>query len=259
MKSMKTLSVALMAIGLSTPALADGTFFVPSQHGGFKVAVDPLYLRNSPGSTISDSSFDWGVFAQVGYLFPQTGNDLTVDYTYLRSGDTATMDLDTADLEIGQRLSSGAFDIRLFSGVRYAHLNSSLNVNTPENPYAVNNLFHGFGPRLGVDARYRLADGCFGLDTHLDTAFLIGKVNSNYQSQTQFISESMSRVVPEVDAKLGIDYTYCMSTSKTDKSLLVLELGYQTSNYVHALNNNFTNGSGDANLDGVYLDVKYYS
>ena len=260
MKHVKTLSVALMAIGLSAPVLADSnaTFFVPSQHGGFKIAIDPLYLRNSPGSSLGDSSFEWGVFAQVGYLFPQTGNDLTVDYTYLRSGDDASMDLDTADLQIGQRLSTGAFDVRLFSGIRYAHLNSLLNISTPENPQSLNSLFHGFGPQFGVDARYALdGNSGFGVDAHLNTAFLVGKLGSRYQSQTQYISESMNRVVPELDAKLGIDYTYPMSSSSS-KSALVFELGYQTSNYVHALNSSL-NSSGDANLDGVYLDVKYYS
>lgn len=256
MKYMKTLSVALMAIGLSTPAIANSTFFVPSQHGGFKVAVDSLYLRNDPGTPVNDSSFDWGVFAQVGYLFPYTGNDMTADYTYLRSGDAASLDLDTADLEVGQRLSTGAFDIRLFSGIRYIHLSSDLDISTEGNPQSLTSLFHGFGPRFGADTRYQLCgDSGFGLDAHLNAAFLVGETNTKYQSQSHTISANSNRVVPEFDAKLGFDYTYPISSTK---SAFVFELGYQTSNYVHAINNNLNN-SGDANLDGVYLDFKYYS
>jgi hypothetical protein len=246
----KHLSVALMAIGLSAPVMADSILSVPSQHGGFKLAVDPLYLRNSPGSNISDSSYDWGVFAQVGYLFPATGNDLTVDYTCLRSGTTESMDLDAADLEIGQRLTSGAFDLRLFSGLRYAHLNYSLDMG---NQQPSTSLYHGFGPRMGADARYQLGCSCFGLDTHLNTSLLAGSVSS----KSAKLSESMNRVVPELDAKLGVDYT--SPVSRTDKSAFVVEVGYQTSNYFSALNSNVVSGSGDANLDGVYAEVKYYS
>lgn len=258
MKYMKHLSAALVAIGLSTPVFANDIFSVPSQHSGFKIAVDPLYLRNSPGSNIGDSNFDWGVFAQVGYLFSGTGNDLTVDYTYLRSGDTATLDLDTADVEIGQRITSGGFDVRLFSGVRYVHINSSLDLSAADKPQSFYGLFHGFGPRFGADARYRLGNcSCFGVDAHLNTAFLVGTFNGKYQDQLLSASETMNRVVPEMDAKMGVDYTYTLSDK--DKSAFVLELGYQTSNYVHALNSNFISGSGDANLDGVYLDVKLYA
>ena len=49
MTNIKRLSLALVALGLSAPAFAadcrSSTVLVPSQHGGFKVGIDALYLR----------------------------------------------------------------------------------------------------------------------------------------------------------------------------------------------------------------------
>ena len=256
MRSMKRLSIALMALGLSTPALADNMVCVPSQHGGFKVAIDPLYLRKNSVSDINDSIYDFGGYAQIGYLFPFTGNDLTVDYTYVRGGDKETLDLDAANIQIGQRLTTGIFDVRLFSGIRYAHLNYTLDMSTPTAEQSLTSLFHGFGPIVGVDARYQLGNG-FGFDTHLNTSLLVGTVSDELINPTTTISESMNRLVPEVNAKLGVDYTYAIPGD--NKSAFALEVGYQTTNYFHTFNSAFVGGSSDASFDGVYAEIKFYS
>lgn len=256
MRYMKRLSVALIAVGLSAPALANNSVYVPSQKGGFKVAIDPLYLRKNDVSNVGESSYDWGTYAQIGYLFSGTGNDLTVDYTYLRAGDKEALDLDAANLEIGQRLTTGAFDVRLFTGLRYAHLNYSMDASTPGNTLTLTNLFHGVGPRMGVDTRYQLG-GCFGLDAHVNTALMVGKVNTTAQNNLFGVSASMNRIVPELDAKAGIDYTYPLPGC--NKSVIAIELGYQTSNYFNTFNTDYIRGSGDANFDGAYLDIKYYA
>lgn len=252
MRSMKRLSIALIALGLSTPAFADNTVYIPSQHGGFKFSVDPLYTRNN----VSDSNYDWGTFAQIGYLFPATGNDVTVNYTYLRSDEKASLNLDDANIEIGQRLTSGAFDIRLFSGIRYSHLNYELDRSTADNTDTLKSLFHGFGPRMGLDARYQLING-LGFDTHVNTALLAGTISTHAQNQSRAISNSITRLVPELEAKLGIDYTYPIPNA--GKSAFSVEVGYQTTNYFHTFNSIGVGGSSDASFDGAYLDVKYYS
>ena len=258
MRYIKHLSTALIALGLSAPALANDTACVPSQKGGFKIAIDPLYLRSTPGTNINDSNFDWGFFSQVGYLFPATGNDLTVNYTYLRSGENVSLDLDDVNLEVGQRLTTGAFDMRLFTGIRYTHLNYALDFSTPGNKQSLTNLFHGFGPRMGVDVRYQLGNcSCFGLDTHINTSLLVGNVSAKTQNGMATISSSMNRIVPELDAKVGIDYTYPIPCG--NKSAFAVEVGYQTSNYFNAFDTAFVRGSGDANFDGAYLEVKYYA
>lgn len=243
MRSMKRLSIALIAIGLSVPALANDMVSVPSQKGGFKISIDPLYLRKNDVLNVSDSNYDWGTYAQIGYLFPYTANDLTVNYTYLRSGEKESIDLDDANVEVGQRLTTGAFDVRLFSGIRYSHLNYELDKS-------LTSLFHGFGPRLGIDTRYQLGN-CLGLDTHLNASFLAGTVST----RSAEISSTINRIVPEVDAKLGIDYTYPMQ----GKSAFAVEVGYQSNNYFNAFNGDLMKGARDVNFDGAYLEVKYYA
>lgn len=258
MKYMKHVSLSLVAVGLSVSALANDTVCVPSQKGGFKVSVDSLYLRKNEVSNLGDSNFDWGTYAQIGYLFPATANDFTVNYTYLREGKKESMDLDDINIEVGQRLTTGAFDLRLFSGIRYSHLNYALDANTPDNNQSVTNLFHGFGPRMGIDTRYQLGNNSLiGLDTHINTSLLVGTVSSRTQKGDAIYSHSMQRTVPELDAKIGIDYTYPISNA--GKSAFAVEIGYQTSNYFNTFNTDFVTGSANANFDGVYLDVKYYS
>lgn len=106
-KYTKRLSFALISLALSAPAFANSTVLLPSQHGGFKVGIDALYLRPTGSglgyattftgtsnfelalarnSTI-DPSYDWGVLAEVGYLFPCTGNDITLGYTHSEQTD----------------------------------------------------------------------------------------------------------------------------------------------------------------------------
>lgn len=257
MRCIKHLSIALIALGIGTPVLANDAVCVPSQKGGFKIAIDPLYLRKNDVSNLVESNYDWGTYAQIGYLFPYTGNDLTIDYTYLRNGETESLDLDAANLTVGQRFTTGAFDFRLFAGVRYTHLNYFLDMSTPYNKKSVTNLFHGFGPSIGVDSRYQLGASGFGFDSHLNTALVIGTINTKYQSDFYAKSSNMNRIVPELDTKIGIDYTYPFTGDS--KSVFSVELGYQTNNYFNTFNTDFIRGSGDASFDGVYLDFKYYS
>lgn len=347
MKNIKRLSLGLIALGLSASAFANSAVLLPSQHGGFKVGIDALYLRptnngldyattitfptNYPlgferNATI-DPSYDWGFYAQVGYLFPCTGNDITLGYTYLNSNNhdsvvappavggtptgiisvfplsdlaetdttigefgsaegTAAFTLKVIDLEAGQRFTTGAYDMRMFAGLRYAHINQSL--ETAANPFnlapvdEVNTTiagsqkfgseFRGIGPRIGVDARYCLSSG-FGLDANLSTSLLVGTLDSYYDATTitagtpslveNFTAKngSNSHIVPVLEAKLGGDYTYILNPRC--KSALVLEAGYQVANYFNASEKRITffpiGNANNVAFDGPYLGVKYYA
>ncbi len=340
-KNLKRLSLALLALGLSAPAFADSTVLVPSQHGGFKVGIDALYLRptNSDlnyATSISfptnfsqgfernatvDPSYDWGFYAQVGYLFPCTGNDLTLAYTYLRSDETdsvvgvsgaggtnisvlplnavfggsfgaaagkAKFDLNVVDLEGGQRFTTGTYDMRMFAGLRYANIDHQLQSfgapfaggSTTFGAQEFKSQFRGLGPRIGVDGRYCLNSG-FGVDANLSTALLIGHVDGCYDAAlttgsgsgltvTNFAAKngSENRVVPVLEGKLGVDYTYIMDCRC--KSALTFEAGYQATNYFNAddharvVNTGGTsfayqNNTSDVAFDGIYFGVKYYA
>ncbi len=43
---MKRLSLTLAILALSAPAFGNSAVVVPSQHGGFKMGIDALYLRS---------------------------------------------------------------------------------------------------------------------------------------------------------------------------------------------------------------------
>jgi hypothetical protein len=278
MKYIKPLSVALAAIGLSTVAIANDSVFVPSQHSGFKVSVDTLYLRENSMNKIVDNNYDFGNDIQLGYLFANTGNDLTVHYNTISKNDSDLVidnakglfikgkqvsDLDIVDLEGGQRFCASSLDMRLFAGVRYIRMthglglisNSTDNLNDNSDAQAFNTKFVGVGPRFGTDARYNLGCG-FGLDAHLNTALLVGKINSKYEGKDNtIINSDTNRIVPAVEGKLGFDYTgaFC------NKSALVFEIGYQTSNHFNVIDASMINNASDSNFNGAYLDVKYYS
>jgi hypothetical protein len=280
MKHTKRLSVALMAIGLSIPLVASSAVFVPSQTGGLKISLDPLYLRENSVNKAVDDTFNWGAYAQVGYLFAQTGNDLTVDYTYIRSDENHLTenklysiwtkgindcDLDSIDLEGGQRIIGGPFDVRLFAGINYTHLDHHLEIDNTfarslddkiEISEELITTFQGIGPRFGTETRYNLGYG-FGLDAHFNTSLLIGSVNNKYQFNDTLrqSSSDVNRVIPKVEAKVGLDCMHCLSTK--DKSAVIFEVGYQTSNYFNVLNDSGLNSSNNLSFNGAYLDIKY--
>lgn len=112
MNKMKNLSIALIALGLSTPVLAECPFDVtiPNQQGGFTIGADALYLRpSSPNLTFEtvdsftttglgttnivtnrntdnsriNPSFHWGFDVFAEYRFPCTGNDVMATWTHL--------------------------------------------------------------------------------------------------------------------------------------------------------------------------------
>ncbi len=335
---------AALTLGLSAPTFADTLLMIPSQKGGVKVGLDPLYLRatNSdsdyatsfsfpPDTTdtvttnaIVDPSYTWGVYAQLGYLFPCTGNDITLGYTYLHTSDTASLipsstsdisfvsvlpagslglaglqpavfdsatsksefTLNAADLEFGQRFMVDSCDIRLFTGLRYANINSDffanafiVNGNVPPNtvyiPQEFTSQYRGIGPRLGVEGRYSVQGG-FGFDANVSSALLVGNIDAKYNASLALSPTSPSiasfeetngsspRIVPVVEAKLGVDYAYIMDSDS--KSSLVFEIGYQTTTYFNAVDRGrivedtilSDSRTIDATFDGMYLGVKYY-
>lgn len=144
--------------------------------------------------------------------------------------------------------------------------------------------FNGWGPKVGLDADFCVGQG-FGLIGHATTSLLIGKVDYNYFATLvdpagDVIVEDEAdipaifdvhgdykhHVVPNVNVKVGVDYTYrfcnCTRTS------LVVELGYQVDHYFdafHSINFNsvgtegesgtFTKNYSSFDLHGPYLNV----
>ncbi|QLH43958.1 MAG: hypothetical protein HWD59_01320 [Coxiellaceae bacterium] len=129
------------------------------------------------------------------------------------------------------------------------------------------------GPLAGIDGSYYLIRG-IGVVGHIDSALLIGSVNSSLN--TTAISDAgtatvnvsngyNTRIVPVIDAKLGLNYTYLFTNESN--SDLTLEMGYQASQYFNALDHltgvltEFSavgQNSVDFMLNGPYLSLTYH-
>lgn len=168
-----------------------------------------------------------------------------------------------------------------------------LNSNVTHTVLREDTSFRGFGPELGFDGHYCFTNTNFGVSGHLGTAMLIGNTDTDLGFVTSnvgysytatagvvgigpggrvltaqaasavahYVSDSQNhRLVPELEANLGIDYTY--NFANDCNSSLVTTLGYQATNYFNALRS-FDNIEGtrleseDAFFHGPFLTIKF--
>jgi hypothetical protein len=146
-----------------------------------------------------------------------------------------------------------------------------------------NSKFTGIGPRFGVDSSYHVWD-CFGIVAHVAASLLIGEVDTD-TTGTSVINvnpnpltsvfpittssatnvDDQNRIVPVLDAKLGIDYTWEFQ----NRSSLSIEAGWQATQYIDAVDsyqNNVGNAFGLGNnnqttssigFQGPYLSLNF--
>lgn len=176
--------------------------------------------------------------------------------------------MDAVDLDVGQYVNIGTrLQMRFFGGVRGARVEQN-KTNNYAADYdisgitgpAVNNVdynetdisnskFTGIGPRFGVDSSYHVWD-CFGIVAHVAAAMLIGQTETDTTGAavvsidpnplptvfpitvtTATNVDKTNRIVPVIDAKLGIDYTFEFQ----NRSSLSIEAGWQATQYINAV------------------------
>ncbi len=163
--------------------------------------------------------------------------------------------------------------------------------------------FNGIGPRLGMTGEYHLGGG-FGIIGCLSTSLLVGEVESRLRTRIDvepvlplagegtvgldlvteetvtslvasgdfspefielcFNHPDETRVVPNIDAKIGLDWTY--QFCNCSHSRLTIEAGYMVSHYfnaidrlsvVEAITPEFrTRHTVDVDFDGPYIGVQ---
>jgi len=220
--------------------------------------------------------------------------------TFQQSG-SVEFNYDAVDLDLGQRVNFGDyFQFRMFAGGRWADIKEDRSNSYPEafNPVEgtdftvgfdenINSDFRGLGPQLGFDGRYCLGYG-FGIDAGLTASLLVGDVDADnntftattaqtvigpvlVSSAAEKISQNdLDRVVPALDANLGLDYT--VAFANCDRSYLTVQAGYKAISYFGAGQNTFehtpatdnvgfttTSTLGNGNnitFDGPYAGVK---
>jgi hypothetical protein len=216
----------------------------------------------------------------------------------------AEYDIDQVDVTGGQYINVGCrLILHPNAGVRWTSLDRELKARYAETffPAGVTffddelftkdeSEFSGVGPLAGIDATYYIGWG-LGAVAHFDTALLVGDVDDKLDAlhierdfptgvvvgsvESELKTDSNRRVVPVLDGKLGLDWTYVFNN--TTDSDLTLEVGYQVSNYFNAVDRiegvvgsvdaagNFTSAlaaahfTSDVGLNGPYVNLTFHA
>jgi len=227
--------------------------------------------------------YGWGFFLEGSYHFEQ-GKDFNLNWYYFdnttrdnhalaangsMSASVATS-WNAVNFEFGQAIIIGdSNEMRLHGGVEYARVKSTkdLNLNqTVASPVlglnAIGTIvgsqtasFNGFGPRVGVDLGYNLPntwmDG-FKIYANGAVALLAGasKIHENFTGTSGLTGTAHStsnQVVPELDLKLGLNYTQGGFTA---------DAGWLWYDYLAVIQQN-DNDQGNVSFQGLYFGLKW--
>jgi hypothetical protein len=195
---------------------------------------------------------------------------------------------DAVNLEFGQHVDFGEFTkVRFHGGAQYARIETNLGrartANNVINPatgalvaatagtpfyfnHGVSHRYSGFGPRAGADMSYNWGNG-LSMYANGATTILAGtsKFRAAFATNDPFIvapfnplavSHSRTTIVPEIEAKLGLAYTYAMAQGD-----LTLDVGYMWVNYFQVQNvgnSGFvTTDNSNFGLQGLNFGLKW--
>ena len=243
-----------------SPAFEIQMGYVPKNSGGMDIDLDWTHLRSE---TVTES-----IAAATSSDFLGPDYDIGPDGSNIRNATgSAQFSADVINVDAGQHVLFGRrLNIRFFGGLSTGFLKENLTDTysgtatavaasgsipaTAAGPFSVtqyeSSRFSGAGPRIGVDANYRMRCG-FGFIGEGAITALFGTMasNTNYlgTSQTlinngyavpnpQYIADQhVFQVIPGFDTKLGVDYKRALSQTTT----LVVSTGYQAAVYINAI------------------------
>lgn len=245
--------------------------------------------------------WSWGFQIEGAYLFG-SGSDIDVNWYHLHnstsgyfpnnslfSGNAPALyagsiqvapKWDAVHVELGQHID---FDntkmMRLHAGVEFARVQTiftnypQLSLNRGPLFITIDNIsYNGFGPRFGIDFTDTMGYG-LGVYAKSAASLLVGTAKQNvsgYQnlvfpqsfSTGNYVQSNKSVVIPELEAKLGLNYDYTLT-----QGILGFDVGYLWISYLNALVSQTGSGlagsasssSNTANFDlnGLYFGLKW--
>ena len=246
-----------------------------------------------------DPSWGWGFDVAGAYHFGM-GKDINFNWSRVHNKSTVTQPVssettfmlpivsdvssvnpqwDIANAELGQRVNIDDTSVlRLHAGVQYARINTDFDATYSDGSLlsrATAN-YNGFGPRLGADLYYGLEhvmDKLTGLSVYgkAASALLVGPESFHSSITVPYLgaaymgsaSGTHINIVPELEAKLGVQYTYALTQGE-----LSVDAGWMWNTYFNAQAVAYTyNYQGSAEvysenqsnvgLQGLYFGLKW--
>lgn len=212
------------------------------------------HLDDNSNTQTFGANFDlFGEFDEFDGIF--TSQRVTIDPRW-----------DAVNLEFGQHVDFGALkNIRFHGGVQYARIETDLawlasGADGLFGSLKANSKYSGFGPRIGADYSYDLGNG-LAMYAKGAGAILVGDsdfdVVANFGAtgvDTVSISgtaDSKTAIVPEVEAKLGLTYTYAMAQGD-----LSIDAGWMWVNYFNA-QTTINLDDSDFGVQGPFVGLKW--
>lgn len=252
--------------------------FNPSFQAGFNVGARYIFRHSGTDLQLNWSNFQanynnavhvdpasqWvSPFSQTGT--PPTGGEITGVASLKSATATLNFNYNAVNLDVGKYVNFGSnVQTRFFTGLGSAWIKQQLNAHfygAPKATLSFNNLstYAGAGPRLGLNNDIDVSHGIH-LVGQLAGEVLIGTMQpAQYQftaiasdlslvgiavNNEQISSSKVSQVVPEVDAKIGLSYSYAIQKNHE----LTLEVGYMGALYINPL------ASYETNTNVIALD-----
>lgn len=238
-----TISNSLVDQNYHGGVAVDGTYHFAGSSRDATIGYTHVEMEDSNSTTILGTES----FLDPFDLFPPARFD---DVNKLK-GQTDE-NYNAIDMVLGQHFAIGdRVDIRPFGGLRYADLTSRNNSTYYNDPASdpdsdiqataqINSHYQGLGPRAGVDARVNMCGGLSFVGTFAGS-LEVGYDNTDVvlQSGTDTpVSTGLDQnwyIVPELDARLGVDYMHAF----TPATSMNVQLGYEVVNYFNAMEDDY--------------------